>query len=552
MGGDSIDQLERYQLKRLRVARQAGVVMSIVMMAYVCLAEFNVVPRSPHYETITAFGLASALGIAAVCQLLGRNWSALSQGVLLGLVHLLSATLIVLSVGFLSPLTVLWLLLTTVSDMFLSRYTASLSIIGLYATMLLSLYMENSFTHEVFLLHLAYATAIAVLGWFIRELRSVQVAEHDELVRTRKREISQQNQLMTLINSMSQAVISVTPAGNIQLYNAATLDLLDTNQNLSGRSIDDVFHLVDEKGEPVSIMTELEKNSHSIQREDLSFQVEDGDLIHLDINSSVIYGSDNQLSGRIIIMRDITKAKTLDEERDEFISIVSHELRTPITIAEGTISNLGLLIDKNAAPEVVNKSISSAHDQVVYLSKMINDLSTLSRAERGLGDQKELIDLKEMTENLFNEYSKKAESHGLTLNIDPPKQRIYTFTSRLYLEEVLQNLLTNAIKYTPKGSVTLSIQHISTTNQARIAVIDTGIGISKSDQKKVFGKFYRSEDYRTRETSGTGLGLYVVSKLARKLKIKVQLESSINKGSTFYFLIPLASKDQIDRYRNVK
>ena len=104
---------------------------------------------------------------------------------------------------------------------------------------------------------------------------------------------------------------------------------------------------------------------------------------------------------------------------------------------------------------------------------------------------------------------------------------------------MLQNFITNAIKYTDKGSVTLGVR---VKNKAvEFIVSDTGIGISKTDLKHVFEKFYRSEDYRTRETSGTGLGLYVVQKLARKLATKITATSRLNHGSSFSFSLPTAS-----------
>lgn len=109
-------------------------------------------------------------------------------------------------------------------------------------------------------------------------------------------------------------------------------------------------------------------------------------------------------------------------------------------------------------------------------------------------------------------------------------------TSKLYLEEILQNFITNSLKYTHEGGIT-----IATSEDAeglRIKVIDTGIGISKFDQKRIFQKFYRSEDYRTRETSGTGLGLYVCKKLAEKLHVQIVFESRLNNGSTFSMVIP--------------
>ena len=113
--------------------------------------------------------------------------------------------------------------------------------------------------------------------------------------------------------------------------------------------------------------------------------------------------------------------------------------------------------------------------------------------------------------------------------------------SRLYLEELLQNFITNAIKYTTQGSVTIIAR--SSAGKVMFSVKDTGIGISRSDQNKVFNKFYRSEDYRIRETGGTGLGLYVSTKLARKLHTTIELKSRLNHGSTFSFTLPVEPND---------
>jgi signal transduction histidine kinase len=109
------------------------------------------------------------------------------------------------------------------------------------------------------------------------------------------------------------------------------------------------------------------------------------------------------------------------------------------------------------------------------------------------------------------------------------------YTSRLYLQEILQNFITNAIKYTKTGGITLSAGNVR--GGVRFAVADTGIGINTSDLKKIFDKFFRSEDYRTRENSGTGLGLYVTQKLAKKVNAKIEVESKIDHGSTFYLTV---------------
>jgi signal transduction histidine kinase len=114
-------------------------------------------------------------------------------------------------------------------------------------------------------------------------------------------------------------------------------------------------------------------------------------------------------------------------------------------------------------------------------------------------------------------------------------------SSRLYVREILQNFITNAIKYTQAGSITIGAKQQK--DGVLFEVIDTGIGISKGDQERVFDKFFRSEDYRTRENNGTGLWLYVTMKLARLIHAKIDLESELDKGSTFNIFVPSIQGD---------
>ena len=233
-----------------------------------------------------------------------------------------------------------------------------------------------------------------------------------------------------------------------------------------------------------------------------------------------------------MILRDVTKIKSLEEERDEFISVVSHELRTPVAIAEGALDNARLLAEKGYTQKV-HEALVAAHDQVMFLAKMINDLGTLSRAERGAADETETINLMELASTLHSEFAPRAAEKGLRFDLDVSAQIGVIKVSRLYLTELLQNFIINAIKYTPHGGVTLRMHRRNGVVQ--FAVIDTGIGIGKTDQKKIFQRFYRAEDYRTRETSGTGLGLYVAGKLAHKLGCTISVKSRLNHGSTFSF-----------------
>ncbi|MCL2869351.1 PAS domain-containing sensor histidine kinase [Candidatus Saccharibacteria bacterium] len=378
--------------------------------------------------------------------------------------------------------------------------------------------------------------AVGTLAW-LYAVNQRQFNAHEQL---KSRERLQSERLLTVINNINYAVLNITPRGTIKMYNSATLILLDTNDNLNNKNIDAVLKLVDSTGKLVRL-SNIVVGHKMIDRDDLIYVLSDGQKINIHLTCVPVRGSygatEKALGGVIMTLRDITKAKTLDDEKDEFISVVSHELRTPVTIAEGSLSNLQAYIERGISDSAQFKAaVDTAHEQVIFLAKMINDLSTLSRAERDVGADLETIKITELLADLYRKYQPEAKAKGLALDLDLNNAAGSIKVSRLYIEELLQNLVTNAIKYTAHGSVTLSAK--TTAAVTEFAVTDTGIGISKPDQKRIFDKFYRSEDYRTRETSGSGLGLYVSNQLANKMGGELTLDSRLNHGSTFTFVLP--------------
>ncbi len=351
--------------------------------------------------------------------------------------------------------------------------------------------------------------------------------------------------LTSLINSMADAVVAVDEEAKIRIYNGAALNIFDVNNIEEGTPLNSICKPVDKNNQAFDIEKLVKSASMPISNRDLRLAYADGSQINLYVSIAPVrlgYGSKGE-RGYVLLLRDITREKSLEEERDEFISVVSHELRTPITIAEGNIGNAEFIINKAAGAEVnldeIKQALKEAHNQVLFLADMINDLSTLSRAERGkLQVQIEAIDVNDLTKELLDNYSKQADAKGLEfkLNVDPNLQQLHS--SKLYVREILQNFITNAIKYTQQGSVTLEAAADAENKGIHFAVIDTGIGISKGDRERVYDKFFRSEDYRTRQSNGTGLGLYVTMKLARLIHAEIGLNSELNKGSTFKVFIP--------------
>lgn len=350
----------------------------------------------------------------------------------------------------------------------------------------------------------------------------------------------ERQRLISLVNSMTDAVVAVDHDQRIVLSNAAALDILDSNSLLDGQVLSDVLKPRDSEGKPVDITRIVHdcETQYSTRDWKLYYGEEDWINLYVSIAAVQVGFGEGSNSGWVILMRDITREKSLEEERDEFISVVSHELRTPIAITEGNISNAEFVLQKSGLKNgAIQAALKEAHDQVNFLGGMINDLSTLSRAERGkLQVDIESINVHELCELLVQNYTNGAETKGLSIRCDLDPSLELLQTSKLYVREILQNLVTNAIKYTQAGSVLLQAKPVM--NGVQFVVADTGIGISKTDQRHIFDKFFRSEDFHTRAENGTGLGLYVTMKLAKLIHADIRLDSTPGKGSVFTVTVP--------------
>lgn len=533
-----------YYQRLLRIIGVAGCVLPLVIVGFGALVAHGVLDNK-HYAGSTAY-IAISIGLV-VCSLINFYYVARRQSPPIPVYIALAATFHILSVLFLlfvsgahSPFLFGWILLAIAVDIYFGLVASLASMAILCGTIFAAFLLDPNMSSQDQLSLVVAVVLILGTVLTVSRLRAINDEERVDLSLTRDRAAFQKERLLALINSMGDAVITTDDEGVITVYNAATLSLLDTNKNIQGKHIDDILHLHDTRSAKVSVVTEARKRRRVFSRSDLVHTFSDGETLNLYLNVAPVqpgYQAQGE-RGYIFVLRDITKDKSLEEERDEFISVVSHELRTPVAIAEGTISNLMILQGRNAAKNIIQTAAKDAHDQILYLAKLVNDLSTLSRAERGVGSETEVVDLNIMIEDLYKEYASQASAKGLTLDLSIQTKLPRLRTSKLYLEEILHNLITNALKYTREGNITVSAT--KQNGDLHISVIDTGIGMSKFDQRHIFQKFYRSEDYRTRETSGTGLGLYVCKKLAEKLKVALTFESRLNHGSTFSIIIPKA------------
>jgi PAS domain S-box-containing protein len=536
----------QYYLRLIAIFRNAAAFMPLVMIPFGLGVKAHYL-NSDFYTSDSIFGLIvgiySVISISYFYLLKKRGAEGIPYLPYMIVFHLLTLLFVLFVSGFLSAFLSVWIILMISTDMFYGSRGFFLSFIVLCIAGALSMFVHPNMPFNERVEVLQGAIVVGILGYIIARIRSITDRERSALAKTREQESFQRERLLALVNSMGDAVITTDEDGTVRVYNAALLSLLDTNANLAGRNIDELLKLHNRQNKRVRIMDDARTFRKIFSRTDLNYSFNNDESIRLYINVAPIrpgYQSKTE-RGFIFILRDITKEKTLEDERDEFISVVSHELRTPIAIAEGNLSNITLLQERGADKEILAHAVKDAHEQVLYLAKMINDLSTLSRAERGIDKSgTEDIDIVELLGNMYRTYLPEAEKKNLKLDLDVTTNLPAVRTSRLYLEEIMQNFITNAIKYTKIGGVTLSGHQ--TKEGVVVAIKDTGIGISKSDQRHIFEKFYRSEDYRTRESSGTGLGLYISKKLAEKMNITIKFESRLNHGSTFILVFKNPSK----------
>jgi PAS domain S-box-containing protein len=449
-------------------------------------------------------------------------------------------------IGFLlppgDPFMLIGILITSMSTYLFGKQGAMISLLVIINSVIASYVLRPDILLDATAtsLMVGFTLMIILVCYFTYSILDVAEDQVDEILQSTEKARLEHQRLLTLINNMGDAVIATDEQGTIITYNGAALELLDTNESLNERNIKDVMVLKNTEKQEVDLITETDQSQGHYRRTDLSLYYDEDDMANLYINITPIkigYGQEVQ-RGFTLIMRDISKEKSLEEERDEFISVVSHELRTPITITEGKISNAQIML-KNNNTDKLESALEEAHNQIVFLAAMINDLSTLSRAERdNLNLDIELVEPNKLVQSIVESYRPEAEQHGLHISAKlADKELPQLNTSRLYLQEIIQNFVTNSLKYTREGGVTLAVEPARENGKVVFSVTDTGIGISKSDQKRLFEKFFRSEDYRTRESGGTGLGLYVTAKLAQKLGAQIDVSSKLDHGSTFTITI---------------
>ena len=262
------------------------------------------------------------------------------------------------------------------------------------------------------------------------------------------------------------------------------------------------------------------------------------------ISGSFLRDENGDIEQTIALIRDISKAKALEERKNEFISIATHELRTPITVIKGYLSLLKT--SQDTFSEKQQLYLENAYIATERLVSLTEDLLQVTRLdENRMKFNLKLVELTKIIKKVSDDFSEKIRDKGLELNLSLPPFKTEIVGDLIRLEQVFSNLIDNAIKYTIKGSISISFEHFreKTTKEDKVAVIikDTGVGIDGKDIEGIFDKFQRSDRVANLREPGVGLGLYIVKSFIEKQNGTITVKSRPNRGSVFAVTFPVIS-----------
>lgn len=357
----------------------------------------------------------------------------------------------------------------------------------------------------------------------------------------------QEHEKKIILDSLSEMVVFMDPELKIIWMNKASLDHLSLNfEDIIGRHYEDIYSLYEKNPGKSPVLKAVESGNEEL-----------GEVITQDgkvwmIRASPVKGENGRITGVLQTGLDITAHKRSEEKliqakleaeaanrtKSEFLANMSHELRTPLN---SIIGFSDILLEKvfGELNEKQLKYINNISTSGKHLLELINDILDLSKVEAG---KMELHYSEFSIDSVFEEVravlTPLAQTKSLEINFNIGSGFTTLQADRSRLIQILYNLASNAIKFTPEGGK-VSVSCMKSGNLAFISVMDTGIGISSEDQKKLFQPFTQIDASASRQYCGTGLGLALVKKIVNLHKGDIWVESAVGKGSTFTFSIPL-------------
>jgi PAS domain S-box-containing protein len=363
-----------------------------------------------------------------------------------------------------------------------------------------------------------------------------------------------QDRLAAIFANSANGILTVDTALRIIDFNPAMEQLTGWRESeVMGRSYHEALHPRDRNGNDISVqhspLMQAFAGQNVVNRE-MQIAARDGQRFTVLVSASVVRSAAGEPLSGILTVRDITREREEEERRSTFISVISHELQTPIAIIKGYASTLAraeaIGRGQAVAPTDTNalrSRLRAIEEEADRLNRLVNNLLYASRIQAG-GLQMEIVplDLAALIESVARRFRVRASDAQITLDLPPNLPTVMADRDRI--EEVLQNLLDNAMKYSPRQRV-VTVACSATGDEVITSVSDAGMGISLRDQEHIFDRFERASDRATQAMPGAGLGLYISRAIVEAHGGRIWVESTLHQGSTFFFSLPRVEKAQL-------
>lgn len=340
----------------------------------------------------------------------------------------------------------------------------------------------------------------------------------------------EREKLSSILSNMSDGVMAADDRGRIILINhraCAMLGLKDTD--LKDRKL----------GELMALPPEMERRN--LPQDEVASLLELGsseeDLRKVRVTFTPIHRRDIGTTGTIVVLQDVTEQEELEQSRREFVANVSHELRTPLTTIRSYLEALedGALED----PELAGRFVGVARNETERMIRLVTDLLSLSRLDsRQATMQWEWTDVREMLDEVADRFAFQLEQRDISIQVQVDQGIPSACLDRDKIDQVLDNLVSNSIKYTADGGNIVLGAAMKDSRVLEVSVADNGIGIPKKDLGRIFERFYRVDKARSREMGGTGLGLSIAREIIKAHGGDIILESEYKKGTKVIFTLP--------------
>jgi two-component system phosphate regulon sensor histidine kinase PhoR len=344
--------------------------------------------------------------------------------------------------------------------------------------------------------------------------------------------VEEREELLQTFESLTAGLILISPDARISQINATARTIFSAEQDVVGKSAWEVLQM-----DSLKAVFEQANKGMEVGKIDFSVNIAGVERTY-EVQAALVRSEEGKDLGVVAIFMDITELRNVDKMKSSFVAMASHELRTPLTAVKGFVSTL--LMDDGFSADERREFYSIIDQECDRLTRLINDLLNTARIEAGqsLKPDYRNVDLNVLLEKVVLIQQQTTSRHRIVEDNPDPLPQIVADLDKL--DQVLTNLLNNAIKYSPNGG-TITVHGKVDGDHVLLGVQDEGLGLAPDQLTRVFERFHRVNNEDNRRIYGTGLGLYLVKHLVERVHLgKIWVESQLGAGSTFWVRIPIS------------